>query len=51
MKIYDFPAFNRGAPPKHAEFKGYLNKNKSEPLDTRFADFNFLLYVAEILDP
>ena len=51
MKICDFPAFNRGPPPKHAEFKGYLTKNKGEPLDRRFADFNLLLYIAEILDP
>lgn len=51
MKIRDFPAYNRGPPAKHAEFKGYLAKNKGEPLDRRFSDFNLLLYIAEILDP
>lgn len=51
LKIRDFPAVNRGPPAKHAEFKGYLNKYKGEPLERRFADFNLLLYIAEILDP
>lgn len=50
LKIRDFPAYNRGPPAKPAEYKGYLAKNKGEPLDRRFADFNFLLYIAEILD-
>ncbi len=32
-------------------FKGYLNKNKGEKLESRFADFHFLLYMTELLDP
>ncbi len=50
LKIRDFPAYNRGPPAKPAEYKGYLAKNKGEPLDRRFADFNLLLYIAEVLD-
>jgi len=50
LKIRDFPAYNRGPPAKHTEYKGYLAKNKAEPLDRRFTDFNLLLYISEKLD-
>lgn len=51
LKIRDFPGFNRGAPPQHAEYKGYLKKYAGMSPERRFADFNLLLYIAEILDP
>ena len=50
LKIRDFPSYNRGPPARHVEFKTYLKKHKSEPPELRFADFNLLLYIAEILD-
>lgn len=51
LKVREFPAYNRGPPATHAEYKGYLAKYKGEPVDRRFADFNLLLYIAEVLDP
>lgn len=39
LKVYDFPAANRGAPATQAEFKGYLKKYKSLPSEKRFACF------------
>jgi len=49
MKISDFPNFNRGDPPQMSEYKGYLKKYKNEDIKRRFADFNFLLFVADLL--
>lgn len=34
-----------------SEYKGYLKKYKSEPIERRFADFNFLLFVADLMGP
>lgn len=50
LKIREFPAPNRGSPPTIAEFKGYLKKYKTEPLNRKFADFNLLLFIAELID-
>ena len=51
LKITTFPNFNRGAEPNMAEYKGYLKKFNNEEPNTarRFADFNFLLFLATLL--
>ena len=49
LKINDFPAFNRGAPPTMGEYKGFLKKYAKESKERRFSDFNFLLFVATIM--
>ena len=50
LKLYDFPATNRGQPATRAEFKGYLKKYKSEPTERRFANFHLLIFIADLLD-
>ena len=50
LKIYDFPATNRGAPATRNEFKGYLKKYKSEATERCFANFHLLLFIADLLD-
>jgi len=32
-----------------SEFKGYLKKNETLGIERRFADFNFLLFVASLM--
>ena len=32
-----------------SEYKGYLKKYKTEPIERRFADFNLLCFVADLL--
>ena len=49
VKIHDFPPFNRGIEPQMSEYTGYLKKYKTEPIERRFCDFNFLIFVAQIL--
>ena len=50
LKIHDFPAKNRDKPATQNEFKGYLKKYKSEKSERKFANFQLLLYIAQLLD-
>jgi hypothetical protein len=50
LKIHDFPAKNRDKPATHNEFQGYLKKYKGEKSERKFANFQLLLYIAELLD-
>lgn len=50
MKIYDFPAVNREREATRAEFTGYLRKYAAEPSERTFANFQLLLYLAEMMD-
>jgi nuclear protein localization family protein 4 len=50
LKIHDFPAKNRDKPASQAEFSGYLKKYKAEKSERKFANFQLLLYVADLLD-
>lgn len=50
LKIHDFPAKNRDKPATHNEFQGYLKKYKAEKSERKFANFQLLLYIADLLD-
>lgn len=50
MKIYDFPATNRGKSASRDEYRGYLKKYKGEVSERRFANFHLLLYISDLLD-
>ena len=50
MKIYDFPVMNRDTPATMGEFKGYMKKYKAVESHHRFACFQLLLYIAEVVD-
>lgn len=50
MKIYDFPVMNRDSPATMSEFKGYMKKYKAVDSNQRFACFQLLLYIAEVVD-
>ena len=50
LKIHDFPAKNRDKPATQADFSGYLKKYKAEKSERKFANFQLLLYLADMLD-
>lgn len=50
MKICDFPVRNRDDPATPAHFTGYLKKYASDPTEKIFANFQLLLYLAELMD-
>ena len=50
LKIYDFPVVNRESPATPGEFTGYLKKYAAEPSERAFANFQLLLYLAEMMD-
>ena len=50
LKNYDFPAFNRSKPPTRQDYKDYLKRHKGEPSQRKFACFNLLIYLAEMMD-
>lgn len=50
MKSYDFPVRNRESPATPAHFTGYLKKYSSDPTEKIFANFQLLLYLAELMD-
>jgi len=50
LKIYDFPTKNRGNPATPADFSGYLRKYSSDPTEKIFANFQLLIYLAELMD-
>lgn len=50
MKSCDFPVKNRDSPATPAEFSGYLRKYSSDPTEKIFANFQLLIYLAELMD-
>ena len=50
LKIYDFPTLNRDSPATPGEFTGYLKKYAAEPSERAFANFQLLMYLAEMMD-
>lgn len=50
MKSYDFPVRNRDSPATPGHFTGYLKKYSSDPTEKIFANFQLLLYLAELMD-
>lgn len=50
MKSYDFNVPNRDRKTQRKDFRDYFKRSKSMPAQERFACFNFLLYLAEIMD-
>mmetsp|Transcript_35838 Transcript_35838/g.34875 ORF Transcript_35838/g.34875 Transcript_35838/m.34875 type:complete len:129 (+) Transcript_35838:1211-1597(+) len=51
LKNYDFPVFNRGKAPNKEDFKNYIKRHKSEPSQRKFACFQLLIYISELMDP
>ena len=49
LKVHEFPNINRGVPCGIAEYKGYLQKYSKLSTQRRFADFNLLVYIADLL--
>ena len=49
LKKSEFPVLTRDKPSR-GDFKEYLKKNKHKVSHLKYGDFNFLLYLAEMLD-
>lgn len=50
LKSCDFPVRNRGTPATHGDFTGYLKKYASDPTEKIFANFQLLIFLAELMD-
>ena len=51
LKNYDFPIYNRGGKnPTKRDFQDYLKRHKGEPSQRKYACFQLLLYIADMLD-
>lgn len=51
LKSYDFPVKNRASTPATpGDFSGYLRKYSSDPTEKIFANFQLLVYLAELMD-
>ena len=50
LKNYDFLAQNRQMKPNRNDLKNYINAHKSENSSTKFANFQFLLYLLDTID-
>jgi hypothetical protein len=50
LKYYDFPVSNRGKPVSRQDFKDFLRKHKQDPSQRKFACFQLLIYLAEMMD-
>lgn len=49
LKKSEFPSYNRDKPTKK-DLSEYLKKNKHKPSHIKYGDFNFLIYLSDILD-
>lgn len=50
LKSYDFPVANRGTSRSGKDFKEFIRRHKSDPASRRYANFHFLVYLAQRLD-
>lgn len=49
LKVHEFPNINRGVPCAMPEYRGYLKKYANLKPERRFADFNFLVFLVDML--
>jgi hypothetical protein len=52
LKNYDYPGYNRSnkkAPTKQ-DYKDYIKRHKKDPNPRKFSSFNFLVYIADLID-